>query len=431
MSLPFLFRRGISSTLTRSYRPKKIPEELVVQATKPKRGRPKKIVNVDEGEPPKVRAPKRTVLSASSPSTPVYNPGNKLELPPASEWRRIFPSSPAAVKDRISIRNPETAALIADSFVPAGSEGKVIIEAYPGPGALTRALMQLPKERIRKIIVLEANEMYLDYLKPLEKADSRVQVLSMAGFSWDTYHHLDTQGVLDDIEPIPWSDGVHPRLQFISHLPMSVLGEQLIAQFFRCIPEQIWLFKYGRVPMSYIMHDWVWERLSAGTGPRDVNRCKLSVMTQVAAHCEESIDGSALLPYDDHFHPPVSNATNSIKPDNRRKGTPMVAINVTPLKRQLIEKGMLDKWDYCLRRLFVLKSTALKSAIGHLAPGASVLTQQLMDQSLPESQRMDTKKQIRRMSVEDWAAVVGAFDRWPFAPEDLLISDSFSRDERL
>jgi transcription factor 1 len=37
-----------------------------------------------------------------------------------------------ALKSRISIANPETAALVADSFVPGGSRDKVIIEAYPG-----------------------------------------------------------------------------------------------------------------------------------------------------------------------------------------------------------------------------------------------------------------------------------------------------------
>lgn len=34
-----------------------------------------------------------------------------------------------------------------------------------GPGTLTRALLQLPKERIRKIIVLENTECFLDSLR--------------------------------------------------------------------------------------------------------------------------------------------------------------------------------------------------------------------------------------------------------------------------
>ena len=52
---------------------------------------------------------------------------------------------------------------------------------------------------------------------------------------------------------------VHPQLHFISHIPHTIRGEQLVAQFFRAIPEQVWLFKYGRVPMSMILGDWLWE----------------------------------------------------------------------------------------------------------------------------------------------------------------------------
>jgi hypothetical protein len=52
---------------------------------------------------------------------------------------------------------------------------------------------------------------------------------------------------------------VHPELHFVTHVPHTVLGEQLVAQLFRCIPEKSWLFKYGRIPMSFILSDWVWQ----------------------------------------------------------------------------------------------------------------------------------------------------------------------------
>ena len=50
-----------------------------------------------------------------------------------------------------------------------------------------------------------------------------------------------------------------PNLHFVSHLPQTIHGEQLIAQLFRSIPERSWLFKYGRVPMSILMSDLVWS----------------------------------------------------------------------------------------------------------------------------------------------------------------------------
>ena len=64
----------------------------------------------------------------------------------------------------------------------------------------------------------------------------------------------------------PFHSIVHPQLHFISHLPRTVLGEQLIAQLFRGIPEKSWLFKYGRVPMTFIMSDWVWQVSPTSTG---------------------------------------------------------------------------------------------------------------------------------------------------------------------
>lgn len=98
------------------------------------------------------------------------------------------------------------------------------------------------------------------------------------GYAWETYTHLVQSGLLDDIQVTPWESGrtlapnnvpltsltsqftlVHPELHFVSHLPQSIMGEQLIAQFLRCIPERSWLFHYGRVPMSVVMGEWVWQ----------------------------------------------------------------------------------------------------------------------------------------------------------------------------
>lgn len=52
-----------------------------------------------------------------------------------------------------------------------------------------------------------------------------------------------------------------------------------------------------------------------------------------------------------------------------------------------------------------------------LGPGAQSLLKQLNNSDLPKSERMeDAKKIIREMTVQDWTALVKAFDEWPFAP---------------
>jgi transcription factor 1 len=98
---------------------------------------------------------------------------------------------------------------------------------------------------------------------------------------------------------------------------------------------------------------------------------------------------------------------------------------------------MLDKWDYCLRRLFVLKSKSLKSALrydiyglpdehshiscfsSHLAPGSEVLLKTITDRDLPASERVNVKTEVRKLEIREWANLVKAFDEWPFAPEVL------------
>lgn len=120
----------------------------------------------------------------------------------------------------------------------------------------------------------------------------------------------------------------------------------------------------------------------------------------------------------------------------------MVGLSVLPHEEQVILRGMLEKWDYCLRRMFVLKGQSLKSAIGYvrcysswrsakvtvligdhpfvdrsLAPGAQVLLKSLTDSNLPPHECIDVRTQVRKLDLKDWALVIRAFDNWPFAPE--------------
>ncbi|KAI0305536.1 S-adenosyl-L-methionine-dependent methyltransferase [Multifurca ochricompacta] len=322
-------------------------------------------------------------------------------LPPVGDWLTHFPYAPPVVRDRISIRDPASAIQVAQSFVNSKKTStgnpKIIIEAFPGPGALSRAFLTLPPSQLQKLIILEDHEPYLEYLRPLARADPRVRVVPLSGFNWDTYSHLLESGDLD-VNIYPWEE-LHPELHFVTHIPQTIPGEQLVAQLFRCIPEKSWLFKYGRIPMSFILADWVWRRISAQ--PKGAERSTNTIR----------IGGSGL------------------RPETRRRGSPFLAVNVVPHAQQVIDKGKLDQWDYILRRLFVLKSTPLRGAISSLAPGAEVLLDRLTDKKLPAVQRVDIRLMVKHLTISDWALIARAFDAWPFAPEDLNI-DSFVAYER-
>ncbi|KAI0342001.1 S-adenosyl-L-methionine-dependent methyltransferase [Trametopsis cervina] len=358
---------------------------------------------------------------------------SKLTLPPHAEWRKLFTPIPPPLRDRVSLANPITADAVARSFIGEGSiasgSNKIIIEAFPGPGTLSRALLALDSSRVRKLIILEDSEQYLEFLRPLEAADPRVVVVPLSGYNWETYLHLEENGLFKDIETVPWENGVHPQLHFISHIPHTVLGEQLVAQFFRNIPDRSWLFKYGRVPMSFVLGEWIWDRATAPAG-KTLARCKVSVISEATAQMAVTLPPNNLLPYDNHFHPRIRK-TMEKRPESRRMGHPLVTANVVPHAEQIIESGQLDKWDYCLRRLFVRKGTPLKTAITTLGPGAETLLKMLTDPSLPPAEILDIQKSPRELNIAEWALVVRAFSSWPFAPDTLSVYEAFSTQNRI
>ncbi|PAV18629.1 S-adenosyl-L-methionine-dependent methyltransferase [Pyrrhoderma noxium] len=340
-------------------------------------------------------------------------------LPPREEWKSLFPSSQN--QGRVFLQNEQTADRIAEGILtgPDGreyeGEPKVIIESFPGPGALTRSLTKLPPSKVKKIIVLEDVDRFRDYVKPLEEYDSRVTVVPLSGYTWSTYPEIEALGLLKDVITREWADEI-PNLHFVSHIPHTVLGDQLLAQLWRIIPERSWLFKYGRVPMSFILSELLHERVVAAPGVTKYN--KLSVIASATSEIRDIVPAEDLKPYPDHFWP-----TGGRGHGHRITGTPFVAINVFPTIESCIQPGLIDKWDYVLRRLFVLKSTKLDKAINSLGPGANHLLRVIADPSKPKSEQLDLTKTIRRLTLDDFKVIVKAFDEWPFAPEDLGIRD--------
>jgi len=252
-----------------------------------------------------------------------------------------------------------------------------------------------------------------------------VTILPLNGFTWDTYTEIEDKGLLDDIERAPWHT-LHPQLHFISHLPVTVMGDQFVSQLFRSIPEKSWLFKYGRVPMGMVMAGAVWDRIMLPHG--NLYRSKLGVVAECTAQLRTAVSPSSIAPYQDHFHPPSniispSKSSAAAKKTQKYKSPPMAAVNIIPHAEQLVEKGKMEIWDYILRKLFIVKAKPLKNGMSFLAPGANSLLKMLTDPSLPPEQRVDTSLSPRQLTIADWALIARAFDNWPFAPEDLGIAD--------
>ncbi|KAF5351667.1 hypothetical protein D9756_007711 [Leucocoprinus leucothites] len=339
----------------------------------------------------------------------------QADLPPAEEWLNYFPWT-MENKGRASVMNPETAQELAEAYVPEGSKDRIIIEAFPGPGALTRALLKLPKERIKKLIVLEENPLFNQWLKPLEDIDPRITVVPVSGYQWNAYDYISNHGYLEDVQTIDWSQE-HTQLSFISHVPDTVHGEQLISQFLRCIPDHGWLFKYGRVPLHLTMTEALWQRIS--DPPGSITRCKLGVIAEATALYDYALPPALLAPYKLNFFPP-----------NIKKAPDFVGITVKPLKEPVIESGLLDDWDYVLRRMFVQKATPVHRSIPTLAPGAASLLKKITAESTPPDQRLNVKLTARKLTAKEWRIIVRAFANWPFKPEDLSIDNYHSKTSR-
>ncbi|GJJ06511.1 hypothetical protein Clacol_000703 [Clathrus columnatus] len=338
-----------------------------------------------------------------------------------AQWNQIFPGNMRNRRFRVCLGNSDTAARVADAFFPKSdsSRGKVVVEAYPGPGVLTRALLQLPPGRIRKLIVLEDIPEYYEKVKELEAHDPRVVALNLDALSWDTYTEIEQRGLLDDLEKRNWEDA--SDVEFVCHMPHSLHGEQFTAQLLRSIPQKSWLFTYGRMPMHLILAESLYDRV-LGSSRR--TRCKLSIIAEATTSFQYSIQPGDLKPYIQHFWPPPITRSSDL-PESRKAGHPMVASTFMPLPEQHIGSDALDEWDYCLRRLYVLKNTTLDKAVSSLAPGAHNLLASI-NKNLPAEQHINVKAKVNELSVKDWATLVKAFKEWPFAPDVRMISNRLS-----
>ncbi|KAF9515522.1 hypothetical protein BS47DRAFT_1391549 [Hydnum rufescens UP504] len=297
-------------------------------------------------------------------------------LPPPEEWvDNFFPLGRQGKEVRVFLNHPDIAFKTLSAFGLDKDEGhgpKTVVEIYPGPGLLSRAILSLPRERIKKLVIIEDDPHFLDFIKPLQEADDRVVFLPTNGFLWKTYDEMDERGILSDIEPV--LDGsAHPNLHFVGQMPPSIHSEQLLSQFIRSIPAKSWLWRFGRVPLHLIVTESLHGRLTAPIG--NSHRCKLTILAEALTDITVSPPQESYTPYSDHFFPPlpVTRSGKSSKgKKSRRIGNPMVAINMMPKVdaiipgQQVISEDMIDAWDFVLRQCFVLHSRPIKSALPYV-----------------------------------------------------------------
>ncbi|OON15549.1 ribosomal RNA adenine dimethylase family protein, partial [Opisthorchis viverrini] len=204
-----------------------------------------------------------------------------------------------------------------NSFVKcAGSlHNAYVLEVGPGPGGLTRTILQC---RPRHLAVVEVDRRFIPGLEELRMTAAEM------GIKMDIYRQDILQFTGEAIFPIEacqteesWgatvanSSGDFPkhdttcgalacppplsRVRVIGNLPFNI-STPLVIRWLHDISEHRGIWRLGRVPMIFTFQKEVGQRLVADVW--DEQRSRLSIMAQ--AYCEvkfmEEIRGSAFLP---------------------------------------------------------------------------------------------------------------------------------------
>jgi len=101
-------------------------------------------------------------------------------------------------------------------------------------------------------------------------------------------------------------------------------------------------------------------------------------------------------------------------------------MTLVPRVDQAIQPGDMESWDFCLRKIYVLKGQPLRKAIQSLGHGADALNLSLSSPSTPADLRVDVDKRVSDLTVEEWGKVINVFKAWPFKPETAYVADPFT-----
>lgn len=204
-------------------------------------------------------------------------------------------------------------------------ENNVVCEVGPGPGGITRSIIQ---QAPRKVILIEKDPRFIPSLELLADAcRHKVDVDIIMGdiLKTNIAHYIPADVKKD------WND-TPPPVNLIGNLPFSV-STILIIRWLEMISKQEGPWSFGRTRMTLTFQKEVAERMSARI--LDKQRCRLSVMCQNWCNVNYKFDipGAAFLP----------------KPD-----VDVGVVTLTPLKQPIIKKPfkMVEK---VVRQIFNMR----------------------------------------------------------------------------
>ncbi|VDP43795.1 unnamed protein product [Schistosoma curassoni] len=195
--------------------------------------------------------------------------------------------------------------------------GAYVLEVGPGPGGITRAILQ---KAPRYVAVVELDRRFIPGLQELRLAafemgiqmdiyrqdilkfncEGIFPISSMTGAgAWEESPEVANSNLLESTSINRNETALEkissPRLCVIGNLPFNI-STPLISQWLHDIAERRGIWRYGRVPLTLTFQKEVAERLAADVW--DEQRSRLSVMSQ--AYCDvkymKDIPGTAFVP---------------------------------------------------------------------------------------------------------------------------------------
>ncbi|XP_060572955.1 dimethyladenosine transferase 1, mitochondrial-like isoform X2 [Ruditapes philippinarum] len=164
-------------------------------------------------------------------------------------------------------------------------DGCHVCEVGPGPGGITRAILE---RDIAHLHVIEKDRRFLPGLEMLANASGCLTVHQGDVLRFDMGNLFPEECVR------PWSDN-EPHLHIIGNLPFNV-ATPLIFQYMEAISNRTGAWRYGRTRMTLTFQKEVAERMVATTHSKQRSRLSLDIQNLCEVKLKKIIPGSAFVP---------------------------------------------------------------------------------------------------------------------------------------
>jgi len=157
-------------------------------------------------------------------------------------------------------------------FANAGGSlvNKYVVEVGPGPGGITRALLEAGAKEVH---VVEKDPRFLSSLQLLKEAAGEDKLHITIG---DCLHY-NPQETFPSSLGTSWDDPDPPNLALVGNLPFNV-ATPLLIRLLKAMDTRSNIYSFGRVPSLFTYQHEVALRMAAPPG--DPERSRLSVVVQ-------------------------------------------------------------------------------------------------------------------------------------------------------